>query len=175
MNNRFNFVGNISIPKETSKKPLLSTKTIEYVRNGKKNSMELTSLNFGIKESDTNMAFMEVSDSPRSIIKSKDTDNNDIEIDWDDRKDPDIVATVANYRKYIVNLGEEFDGRQEFLTQFDMIEFLAEKLPEYKGKILAVGDYQKTYSKGKWYEKFRLQNLYAVEEDRKSRLGLSLL
>lgn len=173
MNNRFNFVGNISIPKETSKKPLLSTKTIEYVRNGKKNSMELTSLNFGIKESDTNMAFMEVSDSPRSIIKSKDTDNNDIEIDWDDRKDPDIVATVANYRKYIVNLGEEFDGRQEFLTQFDMIEFLAEKLPEYKGKILAVGDYQKTYSKGKWYEKFRLQNLYAVEEDRKSRLGLT--
>ena len=173
MNNRFNFVGNISIPKETSKKPLLSTKTIEYVRNGKKNSMELTSLNFGIKESDTNMAFMEVSDSPRSIIKSKDTDNNDIEIDWDDRKDPDIVATVANYRQYIVNLGEEFDGRQEFLTQFDMIEFLAEKLPEYKGKILAVGDYQKTYSKGKWYEKFRLQNLYAVEEDRKSRLGLT--
>lgn len=173
MNNRFNFVGNISIPKETSKKPLLSTKTIEYVRNGKKNSMELTSLNFGIKESDTNMAFMEVSDSPRSIIKSKDTDNNDIEIDWDDRKDPNIVATVANYRKYIVNLGEEFDGRQEFLTQFDMIEFLAEKLPEYKGKILAVGDYQKTYSKGKWYEKFRLQNLYAVEEDRKSRLGLT--
>lgn len=173
MNNRFNFVGNISIPKETSKKPLLSTKTIEYVRNGKKNSMELTSLNFGIKESDTNMAFMEVSDSPRSIIKSKDTDNNDIEIDWDDRKDPDIVATVANYRKYIVNLGEEFNGRQEFLTQFDMIEFLAEKLPEYKGKILAVGDYQKTYSKGKWYEKFRLQNLYAVEEDRKSRLGLT--
>lgn len=173
MNNRFNFVGNISIPKETSKKPLLSTKTIEYVRNGKKNSMELTSLNFGIKESDTNMAFMEVSDSPRSIIKSKDTDNNDIEIDWDDRKDPDIVATVANYRKYIVNLGEEFDGRQEFLTQFDMIEFLAEKLPEYKGKILAVGDYQKTYSKGKWYEKFRLQNLYAVEEDKKSRLGLT--
>ena len=165
MNNRFNFVGNISIPKETSKKPLLSTKTIEYVRNGKKNSMELTSLNFGIKESDTNMAFMEVSDSPRSIIN--------IEIDWDDRKDPDIVATVANYRKYIVNLGEEFDGRQEFLTQFDMIEFLAEKLPEYKGKILAVGDYQKTYSKGKWYEKFRLQNLYAVEEDRKSRLGLT--
>ena len=173
MNNRFNFVGTISIPKETSKKPLLSTKTIEYVRNGKKNSMELTSLNFGIKESDTNMAFIEVSDSPRGVIKAKDTDNNDIEIDWDDRKDPDIIATVANYRKYVVNLGEEFDGRQEFLTQFDMIEFLAEKLPEYKGKVLAMGDYQKTYSKGKWYEKFRLQNLYAVEEDRKSRLGLT--
>ena len=173
MNNRFNFVGTISIPKETSKKPLLSTKTIEYVRNGKKKSMELTSMNFGIKESDTNMAFIEVSDSPRGVIKAKDTDNNDIEIDWDDRKDPDIIATVANYRKYVVNLGEEFDGRQEFLTQFDMIEFLAEKLPEYKGKVLAMGDYQKTYSKGKWYEKFRLQNLYAVEEDRKSRLGLT--
>ena len=32
MNNRFNFVGNIVIPKETSKRPLLSTKTIEYVK-----------------------------------------------------------------------------------------------------------------------------------------------
>ena len=75
MNNRFNFVGNIVIPKETSKRPLLSTKTIEYVKNGKKISQELTSLNFGVRESDTNMAFIEVVDNPRTTIKAKDTDN----------------------------------------------------------------------------------------------------
>ena len=173
MNNRFNFVGNIVIPKETSKRPLLSTKTIEYVKNGKKISQELTSLNFGVRESDTNMAFIEVVDNPRTTIKAKDTDNNDIEIDWDDRKDKDVIASVANYRKYVVNLGDDFGGRQEFITQFDMIEYLAENLPNYKGKVLATGDYSKTYSKGKWYEKFRLQNLYAVEDDRKSRLGLT--
>ena len=173
MNNRFNFVGNIVIPKETSKRPLLSTKTIEYVKNGKKISQELTSLNFGVRESDTNMAFIEVVDNPRTTIKAKDTDNNDIEIDWDDRKDKDVIASVANYRKYVFNLGDDFGGRQEFITQFDMIEYLAENLPNYKGKVLATGDYSKTYSKGKWYEKFRLQNLYAVEDDRKSRLGLT--
>lgn len=173
MNNRFNFVGNIVIPKETSKRPLLSTKTIEYVKNGKKISQELTSLNFGVRESDTNMAFIEVVDNPRTTIKAKDTDNNDIEIDWDDRKDKDVIASVANYRKYVVNLGDDFGGRQEFITQFDMIEYLAENLPNYKGKVLTTGDYSKTYSKGKWYEKFRLQNLYAVEDDRKSRLGLT--
>lgn len=173
MNNKFNFVGTLSIPKETSKRPLLSTKTIEYVRNGKKNSMELTTLNFGVKESDTNMAFIEISDSPRNVIKTKDTDNNDIEIDWADRNDPDIIASVANYRKYVVNLGDDYGGRQEFITQYDMSEYLAENLPGYKGKVLAMGDYQKTYSKGRWYEKFRLQNLYAVEDDRKNRLGLT--
>lgn len=173
MNNRFNFVGNIVIPKETSKRPLLSTKTIEYVKNGKKISQELTSLNFGVRESDTNMAFIEVVDNPKTTIKAKDTDNNDIEIDWDDRKDKDVIASVANYRKYVVNLGDDFGGRQEFITQFDMIEYLAENLPNYKGKVLATGDYSKAYSKGKWYEKFRLQNLYAVEDDRKSRLGLT--
>ena len=111
MNNRFNFVGNIVIPKETSKRPLLSTKTIEYVKNGKKISQELTSLNFGVRESDTNMAFIEVEHNPRTTIKAKATDNNDIEIDWDDRKDKDVIASVANYRKYVVNLGDDLGGR----------------------------------------------------------------
>ena len=104
MNNRFNFVGNIVIPKETSKRPLLSTKTIEYVKNGKKISQELTSLNFGVRESDTNMAFIEIVDNSRTTIQAKDTDNNDIEIDWDDRKDKDVFSSVVYFWMYVVNI-----------------------------------------------------------------------
>lgn len=174
MQNRFSFTGNLVLPKENSKRPLVSEKEISFVRNGKTVKMNLTSLNFGIKESDTNMAFVESADSPTDTIKTMDTDNNKIEIAWADRLDPDVIKTVANFKKYIVNLGDDFGGRCEFITQYDMIKYLADALPEYKGKVVVTGTYSKSYSKGTYYDKFRIQNVYAAEEDRKNRLGLTL-
>ena len=174
MQNRFSFTGNLVLPKENSKRPLVSEKEISFVRNGKTVKMNLTSLNFGIKESDTNMVFVESADSPTDTIKTMDTDNNKIEIAWADRLDPDVIKTVANFKKYIVNLGDDFGGRCEFITQYDMIKYLADALPEYKGKVVVTGTYSKSYSKGIYYDKFRIQNVYAAEEDRKNRLGLTL-
>jgi len=174
MQNRFSFTGNLVLSKENSKRPLVSEKEISFVRNGKTVKMNLTSLNFGIKESDTNMAFVESADSPTDTIKTMDTDNNKIEIAWADRLDPDVIKTVANFKKYIVNLGDDFGGRCEFITQYDMIKYLADALPEYKGKVVVTGTYSKSYSKGTYYDKFRIQNVYAAEEDRKNRLGLTL-
>jgi len=120
------------------------------------------------------MAFVESADSPTDTIKTMDTDNNKIEIAWADRLDPDVIKTVANFKKYIVNLGDDFGGRCEFITQYDMIKYLADALPEYKGKVVVTGTYSKSYSKGTYYDKFRIQNVYAAEEDRKNRLGLTL-
>ena len=174
MQNKFNFTGEIVLPKKDSKMPFVQDKTITYTRNGKKIEDTLTTMNFGIKESDNNMAFVELTDSVKDIIKTYDTDNQKIEIDWEDRLDPDIIKTVANYRKYVVNLGDDFGGRCEFITRYDLLKYLEDALPTYKGKVLVVGDYSRSYSKGKYYDKFRVQSVYAVDEGRKNRLGLTI-
>ena len=174
MQNKFNFTGNIYIPKPDAKNPFVATKEIEFTRDGKKHKMNLTTLNLGIKESETNMAFVEMNDSPKSTIQTMDTENTKIEVDWEDRLDPDILKTIANYKKFVVNLGEDFGGRHEFMTQYDMIEFLRDNLPNYDGKVLASGSYTRSCYKGKYYDKFRLEKIYAVDEGRKNRLSLTL-
>lgn len=174
MQNKFNFTGEIVLPKKDSKIPFVQDRTITYTRNGKKIEDTLTTMNFGIKESDNNMAFVELTDSVKDIIKTYDTDNHKIEIDWEDRLNPDIIKTVANYRKYVVNLGDDFGGRCEFITRYDLLKYLEDALPTYKGKVLVVGDYSRSYYKGKYYDKFRVQSVYAVDEGRKNRLGLTI-
>ena len=59
-----------------------------------------------------------------------------MDVDWDDRFDEDIIEKVANYRKYIVDLGDEHGGRQEFITAYDMIEHLREHLPNMMVELL---------------------------------------
>lgn len=170
MQNKFNFTGELYIPKENSKRPLISKKKI--TTNNR--TREYLSLNFGIKESDTNMAFVEGFDSAVDTIQTYDTDNNKIEVDWADRNDPEIVKSVANYRKYIVDLGDDTDGRQEFITQYDMINYLDTALRNYKGKLTVTGTYSRSEYKGTYYDKFRIQNVFAVEEEKKNRLGLTV-
>lgn len=171
MNNRFNFVGEVVLPKKDSKRPFVGEKIFKRTDG---TSYTSTTMSFGVKESSTNMAFVEGFDAPVKTIKTFDSDGNKIEIDWDDRNDPDIISTVANYKKYVVNLGDSYDSRREFLTQYDMMLFLEEELPKYKGKVAVSGQYTKSASGDKYYDHFKVQNVYAVPEDKKNRLGLTL-
>ncbi len=106
-------------------------------------------MTFGIKETDMNMAFVEAFDSQQKVIKTMDVDN---EKDGcrlgHDRFDEDIIEKVANYRKYIVDLGDEHGGRQEFITAYDMIEHLREHLPNYDGRVVVTGQFTRD-----WYAK----------------------
>lgn len=169
---RFNFVGTPVIPKAKAdaKRPFCKEFSKEDEKTKKKRKM--LSMTFGVKESDTNMAFVEAFDSEQPVIKTMDTDNEKMDVDWDDRFDEDVISKVASYRKYIVDLGEDHGGRQEFITVYDMIKHLQEYLPDYDGRVVVTGQFTRDwYGKKKMYfSKFRIQNVFAAPEERKSRL-----
>jgi len=168
---RFTFVGTPVIPKqkENSKRPFC--KEIDQTKDGKKKKM--LSMTFGVKESDSNMAFVEAFGSVQDVIKTMDSDNEKIDIDWDDRFDEDVVDNVASYRKYTVDLGEEYGGRQEFISSYDMIRHLKEYLPDYDGRIVVTGQFTRDWYKNQYYNKYKIQNVFAAPEKRKSRLLLT--
>lgn len=170
---RFNFVGTPVIPKEKkdAKRPFFK----EFTKEDGKKKKKMISMTFGVKESDNNMAFVEAFDSEQEVIKTFDSDNNKMDVDWDDRFDEDNISAVANYRKYIVDLGEDFGGRQEFITAYDMIKHLKEWLPKYGGRVVVTGNFTRDWyaKKKQYYSKFRIQNVFAAPEDRKSRLMIT--
>ena len=69
---RFNFTGVASLPKADVKRP--------FVKEMEKNGRKMLSLNFGVKESDNNMAFVEAFDGEQSEIMTMNTDNEKIKI-----------------------------------------------------------------------------------------------
>lgn len=172
---RFSFVGTPVLPKQKSDSKRPFVKEGEYTDKQTKKKRKTLSLNFGVKESDSNMAFVEAFDSVQSTIKTMDADNEKMEVDWDDRFDADVIDKVASYRKYIVDLGEDHGGRQEFITVYDMIDFLREHLPDYDGRVVVTGQFTRDwYGKKKmYYSKFRIQNVFAASEERKSRLMIT--
>ena len=159
---RFNFVGTPMFPKADAKRP--------FVKEIEKNGTKMLSLNFGVKESDNNMAFVETFGSEQKVIKTKHTDNEAIEVKWEDRFDEEIVKIVSNLRKTTVDLGEDFGGRKEFLSTYDAIAFLKENLTNYKGKICVTGQMKKQWYKDKYFDKFEMQSIYAVDSEKKNRL-----
>lgn len=173
---RFSFCGTPVIPKQKADTKRPFCKEISKKDEKTKETKKMLSMTFGIKETDMNMAFVEAFDSQQKVIKTIDVDNEKMDVDWDDRFDEDIIEKVANYRKYIVDLGDEHGGRQEFITAYDMIEHLREHLPNYDGRVVVTGQFTRDwYAKKKTYfSKFRIQNVFAAPEERKNRLLLTM-
>lgn len=173
---RFSFCGTPVIPKQKADTKRPFCKEISKKDEKTKETKKMLSMTFGIKETDMNMAFVEAFDSQQKVIKTMDVDNEKMDVDWDDRFDEDIIEKVANYRKYIVDLGDEHGGRQEFITAYDMIEHLREHLPNYDGRVVVTGQFTRDwYAKKKTYfSKFRIQNVFAALEERKNRLLLTM-
>lgn len=172
INARFKFTGNTIIPKEDCKRPFFRKTT--FTEKGTEKKRKALAINFGVKESGGNAAFVESFGGVMDTIITFNSDNERIEVDWEDRFDEEIVADVASYRKYVVDLGEDFGGRKEFITQYDFNEFLGENLPKFDGRVVATGDYAKTYyDKNKtYYDKYTVRGVYAAKENSASRLSL---
>lgn len=173
---RFSFCGTPVIPKQKADTKRPFCKEITKKDEKTKETKKMLSMTFGIKETDMNMAFVEAFDSQQKVIKTMDTDNEKLDVDWDDRFDEDIISKVASYRKYIVDLGDDHGGRQEFITAYDMIEHLREYLPDYNGRVVVTGQFTRDwYAKKKMYfSKFHVQNVFAAPEERKNRLLLTM-
>ena len=164
---RFNFTGTVSLPKAESKKP--------FCKKFTKDNIEMVSMNFGIQEAKNSIGFVECFGSiPKNeIIKTRDMNNNEIEIKWDDRFDENVIKDVANFRKYVIDLGEDFGGRKEFISQYDAILYLKDNLPNYQGLIRATGQMKKEWYEDKYYDKFVFQNVYAVDGEHKPSLRIT--
>lgn len=170
---RFTFVGTPVIPKDKAKRPFF--KEFEKIDEKTKKKRNMVSMTFGVKESDINMAFVEAFDSVQDKILTIDSNNEKLTVDWEDRFDEDVVASVASYRKYTADLGEDHGGRQEFITAYDLMNYLNEHLKDYSGKVMVTGQFVKEWyaKKNTFTDRFRLQNVYAVnEEEYKNRLSL---
>lgn len=162
---RFKFTGELKLPKAESKRP--------FVKEFTKDNTPMVSMNFGIQESKGNIGFVECFGSVQKKIKTYNTDNEAIEISWDDRLKKEVKDSVANYRKFIVDLGEEDGGRFEFITAYDAIMYLKEVLPKFEGKICVTGQLVKQWYENQYYDKFQFTSVYAVNEEKKNRLTVT--
>lgn len=171
LTSRFTFVGDLIIPKKDSKRPFLREfeKTIE----GTNKKRQMLSLNFGVKTDNTQIGYVKCFGMTLNKIYTHDIDNNKIEIDWEDRFDE--IYNVPNYRRLVIDLGEDYGGRQEFLTEYDFIQSLASTLPDYDGRVVVSGTYTKNwYVAGqKWNDSFNIQRVYAAKPDMKNRLAVT--
>jgi hypothetical protein len=164
----FKFTGDILFPKTDAAKPF-----IKLFSGGEDKKTPMASLNLGIKAGDNNLAFIEMFGMVQKKIFSMNSENEKIEINWDDRFDKDSIKTVANYKKFTIDLGEGFE-RQDFISAYDAVLYLKENLGKYKGKVCITGQWVKQWYKDRYYDKFQAQNFYAVADDTKNKLALTV-
>ena len=162
---RFKFIGKPKFPDNNSKRP--------FVKEFEKDNKKMVSLSLGVQSGKNSIVFVECFGSIMQTIKTKDTDGNDIEIKWKDRLDADSIKEVANYRKYVCDLGDDLGGRKEFITQWDFIYYLKENLPNYKGKICVNGQWVKQWYKDKYFDKFPIVSIYAVDDEEASKFYIT--
>ncbi len=112
-------------------------------------------------------AFMEIFGFRSDTILSYDKDGNQLDIDWDDRDDPEILKKISNRSKYVIQLGEE---RHEYASRFDLAKFVEKHIDEIKGKVVLVtGDVEKDVYEGKSRDRFRIRNLYDKSGDEEAK------
>lgn len=99
----------------------------------------MMSLNFGVKAG-TSIAYVEMFGMKTDSIYTMSKDNQRLEIEWGDRKDEEIINSVADYRKHFVDIG---DGAKTFITEYDTIEYLSENLKNVTERVKIRGDVRK--------------------------------
>lgn len=120
-------------------------------------------VNFGIKAGN-NLGYVKLEGFKNDEIKTMDIDRNNIEVAWSNRLDEDVIKTVASTKKFTVNLGE----RKEFITEWDMIEYLESALAGYEDDIVVTGKFVLRPGTGKYkdqvYREYQIQNVYMPGE-----------
>jgi len=153
---RYNFVGKVEAKED------------KYLRENKGGSV---TLNLQCVAAQNNRAFLEMFGMKRDTIQTFNTENEKIEIDWKDREDEDVVKQVANFRKYIITLNGK---RHEYISEWDFIQFVVENIDEIRGKEFTItGQVQKNDYDGKITDRFKIQNMYEVTEEKKHQLRVS--
>lgn len=161
---RFTFTGNVGLNNLSSKNP--------YYKDGKsENGNSWARFGCSVASAKNNRAYLKIMGSVQKTIKTMDSDNNKIEISWDDRDDEDVLKSVANFKKHVVKLNDE---RHEFLTEYDFVQFLREHADELKNKKFTItGQTRPNVYNGTVSHRFSIQNVFEATEDTKAQLRVS--
>lgn len=152
----FNFTGEVKLP---TKNPWCKTETVTTPTS----VFDKKSVNIGIK-SGGNCVFVSCQGTKNKTIRTMNADNKQIEIAWEDRLDPDVIKSVANYRKWTIDL----DGEQKsFITAWDFISTLEDVLPTVTGRVNVRGDFTIRPGKTRNYESFNLQHISLAKAEEK--------
>ena len=157
MGARFSFTGKLVVNTKQDDK-------MYYLRTGKtKGDSPYKSINVQVAADKNNRAFVECFGMVSDTIKTMDTDNNKIDIAWEDRKDKDVMKSVANYKKFIIKIDED---RNEFISSYDAIECFIDNLDELNGKVVTVtGQRVKNLYKDKLSDRFQIASIYYTPDD----------
>lgn len=159
-NIRFTFTGSPSITKN-----FLTESTTQY-------GAKAVRINFGVKVG-TNMEFCGLYGSIRDTIHTYNADNQAMDVDWSDRKDPEVIAKVARYRKFRTNIGTENGEIKEFITEYDFIQYLADELRDYKPDIRVTGNMSIRYdNKGILRRNFNIDGVWMRRDGDKTMLSI---
>lgn len=162
INSRFSFVGKLVLPRD------LSSFYFE-AEDGSR-----VSIGFNVAEGEQNRGWVEAVGFKNKTVKTRSKDGNNLEIDWDERLNPAVVNDVAGGSKFYVDLGEDFGGSNAFVSKYDMIKFLADKLPTYNGNVTVKGMWEKNPWKGNIKDRFTITSVYAANPDVKPALTLDM-
>ena len=162
---RFNATGELKFNSLESKLP--------WKREGKtKKGDKYTSLNIAVASTKSNRLMTEIFGMIQDEIKTMDTDNEKISIDWDDRNDPEVIKKVASYKKHIANI--DGDDRKEFIADYDFVKYLVENVDDLKDGLYTItGTSQLNEYNGKLSQRFQIQNIYKAADDAKKQLKVT--
>lgn len=183
MANTFSFVGKISRRKENA-----------FVERNFDSGWLINELNLTMSCGD-NVQFLRASGgmwdekhaNKNSVMTYKHNENGKdepITIKWEERLNPEIAATIANYRTYTVDTEIATDRRTAeesgdeaaieaskkkhkiFITAIDFVKWLDkvtsnEKTKDWIWKV--TGEVEYSYSKGNWYRNFVPRRVYHVD------------
>lgn len=161
----FTHVGKCALNGLETKNPYYSDGT------GKKSGQHWHRFNISVEAQKNNRAFCELMGSVQNVVKTRDSDNNNVEFDWDNRLDEDIINNLASYRQYVAKIG---DDRKVFATSYDLVDYLKENSDELNGKTVMVsGQIRKNVYNGKITNRFEFNRVYVVDDDTKPGLKVN--
>lgn len=166
-NIRFQFCGEPVVPSENARTPFVKRDSVMFSSG----ETDKISINFGIKNLG-NCPYVTAQGFKHGTVRTRDKNNTAIEVAWENRLDEDVISQVSSLNKFVVNLTE----RKVFITEWDMIEYLENVLPDFKDDIAVRGRFIRRpgsgASKDRYFDEFRLDTVIAASKLEKYKRGM---
>lgn len=111
----------------------------------------------------------------QDTIKVTDQDDNELNVEWKDRNNPDIIKKVKSFKKHQIILDK--DHNKTFIADLDFVNYIADNIDLIEGKTVQLtGQIQKNIYNGSVSDRFQVQSLYVKDdsdEDLKKRFRIT--
>ena len=161
---RGNLIGKVTF--DDSKKPY-------YTEGTSKNGNDWCKIVVRLTDANNNKTKAELLGTKQKSLYLMDKDNQKLTVKWEDRNDKEIIESVAVYKKHHFNY---IDNEDKFiLADYDAVKYIADHADEINGDTIGISvDVEKNIYKGKVYDRFNIQNIYAVDSSSESKFVVSM-